>query len=492
MKILIVASGSKDWKLTVPGVEVIPPRAYLTDPRYAESGNARVINLSSNYRYQSNGYYVSLLAAARNHRPMPSVGTMRDLQSSAFFRYVSDDQDDLIQKSLAALTANEFTLSIYFGRNMAKRYEKLCLRLFNALPAPLIRAQFARGKNGRWSLKRFAAIALSEVPETHKPFLMEAAADYCARPTRIAQAKKPSPYSMGMLIKPDDPLAPSNAKALELFIKAGERLGIDVETITREDYTRVPEFDALFIRETTQVNNHTYRFARVAEMEHMPVIDDSLSILRCTNKVYLAELLTHNHIRAPRTMVVHSDNLKQVVQTLGLPCILKQPDSAFSLGVSKASTDAEFRTKAEAMLDKSDLIIAQEFLPTDFDWRIGVLAGEPLFACKYFMADHHWQIYNHAGKTDDDRYGNTASLPLDQVPLGIVKAAVRTARLIGNGLYGVDIKEHNGTAYIIEINDNPSIDFGIEDVVLGNGLYDRIMQEFLRRILAIHQGTMKA
>ncbi len=492
MKILIVTAGTGDWKLKIPGVEVVSSRAYLTDPAYGGTGGVRVINLSSNYRYQSNGYYVSLLAAARNHRPMPSVATMRDMQSTTFFRYVSDDLEDLIQKSCAALTGEEFTLSIYFGRNMAHRYEKLCIRLFNALPAPLIRAQFAKARSGRWSLRRFTAIPLGEVPENHKPFMMEAAADYCARPTRIAQARRPAPFSMGMLVKPNDPLAPSNAKALELFIKAGERIGIGVETLTREDYTRVPEFDALFIRETTQVNNHTFRFARLAEMEHMPVIDDTLSILRCTNKVYLAELLTHNNIRAPRTLVVHSENLRQVVSTMGLPCILKQPDSAFSLGVSKAATEAEFLEKASKMLEKSDLIIAQEFVPTEFDWRIGVLAGQPLFACKYFMADHHWQIYNHAGKTEDDRFGMTATVPLEEAPPAVVKTAVRTARLIGNGLYGVDLKERNGVAYVIEINDNPSIDHGIEDEVLGTKLYDCIMQEFLGRIHALRQGSPKA
>lgn len=478
--------------MSIPGVEVVSPRTYLTEPAYAEIDNARVINLCSNYRYQSNGYYVSLLAAARNHRPMPSVATMRDLQSSTFFRYVSDDLDEDMQKTFATLSGDDFTLSIYFGRNMARRYEKLCMRLFNMLPAPLIRAQFGKSKNGRWTLRRFAAVPLSEVPETHKPFMMEAAADYCARPTRIAHARRPMPFSMGMLIKPDDPMGPSNAKALDLFEKAGEKLGIDVETITKEDYTRVPEFDALFIRETTQVNNHTFRFARLAEMEHMPVIDDTLSILRCTNKVYLAELLTHNHIKAPRTMVLHSENLREAVKALGLPCILKQPDSSFSLGVVKAATEEEFREKAEQMLDKSDLIIAQEFVPTEFDWRIGVLAGQPLYACKYFMAENHWQIYNHASQTEDDRYGMTATIPIEDVPAGVVKSAVRIARLIGNGLYGVDIKDCGGVAHVIEINDNPSIDNGIEDEVLGARLYEQIMQEFLTRLQALRQRDPKA
>jgi len=44
------------------------------------------------------------------------------------------------------------------------------------------------------------------------------------------------------------------------------------------------------------------------------------------------------------------------------------------------------------------------------------------------------------------------------------------------------VKEIDGEAYIIEVNDNPNIDAGIEDEHLKNELYTSIMQEFLRRI----------
>ena len=28
-----------------------------------------------------------------------------------------------------------------------------------------------------------------------------------------------------------------------------------------------------------------------------------------------------------------------------------------------------------------------EYLPTDFDWRVGIFDRKPLFVCKYFMAE---------------------------------------------------------------------------------------------------------
>jgi glutathione synthase/RimK-type ligase-like ATP-grasp enzyme len=36
--------------------------------------------------------------------------------------------------------------------------------------------------------------------------------------------------------------------------------------------------------------------------------------------------------------------------------------------------------------------------------------------------------------------------------------------------------------YVIEVNDNPNIDAGVEDLVLKDELYHRIMRGFLRRL----------
>ncbi|MCW8881535.1 MAG: RimK family alpha-L-glutamate ligase, partial [Sedimenticola sp.] len=65
-----------------------------------------------------------------------------------------------------------------------------------------------------------------------------------------------------------------------------------------------------------------------------------------------------------------------------------------------------------------------------------------------------------------------------------VDTALKAANLIGNGLYGVDLKETENGIVVIEVNDNPSIDSGVEDQVLGDALYEQIMEEFLVRIEA--------
>jgi glutathione synthase/RimK-type ligase-like ATP-grasp enzyme len=129
--------------------------------------------------------------------------------------------------------------------------------------------------------------------------------------------------------------------------------------------------------------------------------------------------------------------------------------------------------------------LLQPFIPTEFDWRIGVLDHEPLFACRYYMSKGHWQIYNREASSHEQE-GGAEAVPLDQVPEAIIKTALKATRLIGDSLYGVDIKSHKDKHYVIEINDNPSVDFGIEDQLLGEELYQKIMAIFLKRIRRKH------
>src|SRR5262249_44047966 len=172
---------------------------------------------------------------------------------------------------------------------------------------------------------------------------------------------------------PEEPDPPSDAKAVQKFIKAAAALGLSAEVIGRDDFSRLAEFDALFLRATTSVNHHTYRFAQRAQGEGLVVIDEPESIVKCTNKVYLAELLGHHDVLTPRTMVVHRDNIDEVARALGFPCVLKKPDGSFSAGVVKVASEAELREQLPRFLEESELVVAQEFLPTTFDWRIGIL-----------------------------------------------------------------------------------------------------------------------
>ncbi len=143
--------------------------------------------------------------------------------------------------------------------------------------------------------------------------MKQAAKDYFGRKRIRFYRKSSTIYDLAILVNPDDHSAPSDEKAIKKFCQAAENMGLSTEIITKNDFDRIPEFDALFIRETTAVNHHTYRFSRRAHAEGLVVIDDPISIVRCTNKVYLNEILTRSRIPIPKTVVVHRYNQKMLL-----------------------------------------------------------------------------------------------------------------------------------------------------------------------------------
>jgi glutathione synthase/RimK-type ligase-like ATP-grasp enzyme len=477
MATLIVVDEPRDWHLQISSAEVVAARAYLTDSRFSGLRRPRVYNLCESYAYQATGYYVSLLAAARGHRPLPDVLTMQDIKSPALIR-PTEELEELMQRALQDLAEDRVELSVYFGHQPEPRYQRLAQALFNLFPVPLLRASFL--KRPKWRLQGLRPIPVGDIPAEQREFLRGAIEQHFAR--RMPEPKAPAVrFELAILVNPADRSPPSDPPALRKFEKAAEAHGFEAEIIGPDEFGRLAEFDALFIRETTQVNHHTYRFASRARTEGLIVIDDPDSIIRCANKVYLAELMTRLGIPTPKTMIVHRNNIERVEAQLGLPCVLKQPDSSFSQGVVKVHDAAELKTALRQLLEKSDLVVAQEYVPTSFDWRVGVIDRKPLYVCRYYMARNHWQIYKQqaGGKMTGGRW---ETLPVPDAPAGVVDLGLRAANAIGDGFYGVDIKEIDGRYVVMEVNDNPSVERSVEDQVLGDALYEAIMQVFRARL----------
>jgi len=485
MSILVVVRNPKNWPLHIPDVEVVSSTAYLTDPRYAEIKGAKVFNLCRSYSYQKNGYYVSLLAAARGQKPIPDITALQDMRSGTISRIMSEDLETLIQQNLYDIQGKEHTLSIYFGKNIAKRYDRLAGKLHNLFEAPLLRAFFVFKKE--WQLKRIVPISMSEVPDRHRAFVIAQAQAYFSKKHIRAPKKTVFSYDLAILYDAQDKCKPSNPRAIRRFMRAAIAEGMRPEIITKDDYGRIAEFDALFIRTTTGVNHFTYQFARRAEAEGLAVIDDTESIIRCSNKVFLAETLRRLKVPIPKTFIIHEDQIESYKDKITFPCVLKEPDSSFSKGVIKIENWDELIRQAHVCFENSDLILIQEFISTGFDWRVGVLDGAALFACKYHMARQHWQIVKKAS-TGKMIYGKVETLAVKKTPPHVLEAALQAARSMGNGFYGVDLKEVDGKAYVIEVNDNPNLDAGFEDRILKNRLYRKIMKSLKKRIEWVKDG----
>jgi glutathione synthase/RimK-type ligase-like ATP-grasp enzyme len=135
------------------------------------------------------------------------------------------------------------------------------------------------------------------------------------------------------------------------------------------------------------------------------------------------------------------------------------------------------------MFKESEIVLVQDFMYTEFDWRVGVLDGKPLFVARYFMVRDHWQIIQHAGDGGHAE-GRTEAVKISETPPDVLQAATAAARLIGDGFYGVDLKQTAAGVFVIEINDNPNLDVGAEDKVLGDEVYRRLLGHLLKKFEA--------
>ncbi len=423
---------------------------------------------------------MSLLAEARGHLPIPTTKNIVDLKALKLVRIVSDEFDDVLQQSLKNIKSQQFTLSIYFGQNVAQKYKALSGLFYKHFQVPFLRVNF--NHTTKWNIQSIKAISEAEIPAEHISSVQEFANQYFSKKRYDTAKVNNYDFDLAILVNPNDPAPPSNTKALKKFIEIAEKMNIYAEIIEPKDLSRLSSFDALFLRQSTEVNNEAYTFARKAQQEGIAIIDYPDAILKCCNKVYMAEAMNNANISTPKTVIVHNNNRNSVLEQTGLPCVLKAPDSTFSFGVKKAKTQEEYDVLVTEMLKESDLIIAQEFCPSDYDWRIGIIDNKPFYACKYYMAKGHWQIYNWKATDKNEQDGDADCLAIEDVPKNVIDIALKSAKLMGLGLYGVDIKVVDGKLMVIEINDNPNIDFGVEDAHYGDLVYTEILSALKKRL----------
>lgn len=479
---VILVDQPKDFPNAETPHKVITTSDYLARPRLFDMGRPKLINLSRSYSYQSKGYYASLLAEARGHRIVPTVETMLELREAKLYEHALPELENELNRCARRADVDpggEMKLLFCFGVAQDARFEAFGRLLFDWFRCPALEVTIEPGK---WlSIERIRPRNVTRLANGDGAFFREALHTHTRREWRAPRARTVAKYDLAVLLDPNEKLPPSDLASIKHFARIAEKHSVDVEPISRRQLAELAEYDGLFIRETTSIDNHTYRFARRAWQEGMPVIDDPMSMIRCTNKVFLMELLGSNKVPMPPTCIIADlADLPRAMDELGMPLVVKIPDGSFSRGVHKVSTADEFRRLAEELFEETDLLLAQKFTPTEFDWRVGVLSGEPLFVCQYRMARGHWQIVKH-GKDGSTREGGMKTMGLDQAPPELLDIAVRAARPIGDGLYGVDIKQTDAGFMVMEVNDNPNIDHGYEDAVNKDEVWVRLLKWFIER-----------
>ncbi|MBH0075470.1 RimK family protein [Pseudoalteromonas sp. SWYJ118] len=443
---------------------VITFNTYLRDyPKHNEP-KTRIINLCDSSQYLSKGYYCSLLAEARKHQVLPSVKTINALRSG----------------QAPMLNVGQIDGTLYFGNAQNDLQSKAAKSVFKQYPAPILFV------DEQGLLQQGSLSSLNE--QQYSDFVAKLE-NFTKTQWRIGSVQRRFRWDMAILVDHNEKVPPSDKDAIARFIKAAAKHGINAQALSFDEIDNIAQFDALFIRQTTAIDHPTYRLASKAQSLGLVVIDDAESILRCCNKVYLHDAFNYQKVPSLKTVVVadqSSETLEQLEEVFTYPLVLKMPEGSFSKGVFKVSNRDELAAKLTELFEFSALVLAQEYMYTEYDWRVGVLNGRAIYACRYLMARNHWQIYNHDAKRFFS--GGFETLPTFELPKAVLDAALKACKTVGRGLYGVDVKEHQGKAYVLEVNDNPSIDHKVEDGYLGDELYMIIMDEFKQRLEARGRG----
>jgi glutathione synthase/RimK-type ligase-like ATP-grasp enzyme/gamma-glutamyl:cysteine ligase YbdK (ATP-grasp superfamily) len=525
----------------LPATPVVTARAFIEGGADVSAPGRLVVNLCRTLGYGSDGYYVSLLADARGQQVLPRLETSAGVADPyARFRALQEagiatvDAAELaVRRRAAGLDAGApaagtapagglaagvavnggpgvdadpeglgprpllreggtlrepspdecIDIVACFGATPDARFRGLAAALFRVWPAPLLRVRLLL-EEAQWKVAGVAHASPALLDEAERRLLARTLeSDLRGLRRRGASAQRDTVRaSIAVLLDAFDPFSASSAETIDRFEKVAAQMNVHVARITASDLRRLPEYDALFIRSLTGVTLPSFQFALRAEALDMPVVDDSQSIIRCGNKVYLEELLRREGVPLPRTRIVTAQTAWSQVAELGVPFVVKSPDGSFSAGVHKIGSAQEYGSRTRELLAQSPLLIAQEWLPTDFDWRITVLDGRLLFAARYYMAHGHWQIRTEEGGVE--RYGKVEAVARGDAPRAVVDVALRAAALIGRGMYGVDIKETPAGPVVIEVNDNPNLDAGYEDAVDGDVIYEDIVRYFVARVEA--------
>ena len=392
-RVLVVVSDPEDLP-EMPSERLLGADAYLGGGERSSTG-LTVVNLCRSYRYRTKGYYVSLLADARGHRVLPPVEAIEGLSESfAVFRVLREagiPTVDLVEMRARRLSLPttipaeddsggglpshatplvyvagngemsmrpagdaefEETLA-YFGACADPRFRAAAQAVYREWPTPLLRLQLVR-EDEEWKVAHVAAVSVRQLSVEERAPLVEALRDE----QRVLRRGSPPPRalkraSIAVLVDEQDPFSPSSAETLDRLERVAGRMNVYVHRIGLDEIERLGEYDALFIRALTGVREPAFQFALRAEMLDMPVIDDPQSIIRCSNKVFLEELLGREGIPTPRTRVITSRTPWDQLAELGSPVVVKLPDGSFSSAVHKCGSAEEYQRVAADLARRS-------------------------------------------------------------------------------------------------------------------------------------------
>lgn len=213
--------------------------------------------------------------------------------------------------------------------------------------------------------------------------------------------------------------------------------------------------DAIIPRIGTSVTRHGSAIVKQFEMNGAFTTARSLGILRSRNKLRTMQILARKRIPIPKTLFSKNpQDIKEQIKLLGgAPIIIKLQEGTQGLGVMLAESDKSAKSIIESLYNMNVNIIIQEFIEEakGEDIRIYIVGNKVVAAMKRSSTDEDFRSNVHRG-------GSTQQVALTDYEK---KIALKTAKILGLPVCGVDIIRSERGPLVIEANSSAGLE-GIE------------------------------
>lgn len=215
-------------------------------------------------------------------------------------------------------------------------------------------------------------------------------------------------------------------------------------------------YEAVIPRIGASITFYGTAVLRQFEMMGVYPVNESVAISRSRDKLRSLQLLSRKGIGLPVTGFCHSpDNIHDLITLVGgAPLVIKLLEGTQGIGVVLAETQKAAESVIEAFMGLKANIMVQEYIKEagGADIRCFVVGDKVVAAMKRQAQDGEFRSNLHRG-------GSAEVIKLTPEERS---TAIRSARIMGLNVAGVDILRSNHGPVVMEVNSSPGLR-GIEE-----------------------------
>ncbi|MDT8318892.1 MAG: 30S ribosomal protein S6--L-glutamate ligase [Xanthomonadales bacterium] len=244
----------------------------------------------------------------------------------------------------------------------------------------------------------------------------------------------------------------------EMLVLSHKRCYMTIATMRPTIHYRgevIEDVDAVIPRIGASVSFYGTAVVRQFEMMGVYSVNESVAITRSRDKLRALQLLSRKGIGLPVTGFAHSpDDTEDLLDSVGgAPAVIKLLEGTQGVGVVLGETRNAAKSVIEAFRGLNANFMVQEFIKEagGSDLRCFVIGDKVVAAMKRTGKEGDFRSNIHRG----------GSAELVRITPEERSTAVRSARIMGLNVAGVDLLRSNHGPVVMEVNSSPGLE-GIE------------------------------